>query len=332
MVAEVYGPDADTRRAVAHHLTDVFEQAGHITDVDNLMQQDYEVWRFVVDDEKALRMGVSVDAVNRTLEMAMGGFVLGDVKRGSVLEPTMIVLQLPLEARAEFTRMGEIPVPASGGGTVPLVELGRFVPDSQGAVIHHKDLRAVEYVVGDTMGRLGAPIYGMLEVDELLKGYVTPDGVEISGQYIGRPDALFKSGFEWGGEWTVTYETFRDMGIAFGVALILIYMLVVWQFGNFLLPAIVMAPIPLTLCRGVTWWGHTGSTWSADCPCAWWLQTANKPTCGCWARRPCKDVRLNNGKSPPVCRMVKPTSVGNGMTLNWIPCCAKSCPMAQAVS
>ena len=247
VVAEVYGPDAETRRAVAHQLTDVFEQATHVTDVDNLMQQDYEVWRFVVDDEKALRMGVSVDAVNRTLEMAMGGFVLGDVKRGSVLEPTMIVLQLPLAARAEFARLGEIPVPALDGGTVPLVELGRFVPDSQGAVIYHKDLRALEYVTGDTIGRLGAPIYGMVEIDRLLKGYVTPDGVEIAGQYIGRPDSPFKSSFEWTGEWTVTYETFRDMGIAFGIALVLIYMLVVWQFGNFLLPAIVMAPIPLTL-------------------------------------------------------------------------------------
>jgi multidrug efflux pump subunit AcrB len=247
VVAEVYGPDADTRREVAHHLTDVFEQAGHITDVDNLMQQDYEVWRFAVDDEKALHLGVSVDAVNRTLEMAMGGFVLGDVKRGSVLEPTMIVLQLPLDARAEFARLGEIPVPASGGGTVPLAELGRFVPDSQGPIIYHKDLRALEYVVGDTIGRLGAPIYGMLEVDGMLKDYITPDGQTLSGQYIGRPDSMFKSSFAWTGEWTVTYETFRDMGIAFGIALILIYMLVVWQFGNFLLPAIVMAPIPLTL-------------------------------------------------------------------------------------
>lgn len=247
VVAEVYGPDAETRRAVARHLTEVFEQAQHITDVDNLMQDDYPVWRFVVDDEKALRMGVSVDSINRTLEMAMGGFVLGDVKRGSVLEPTMMVLQLPLEARAEFARLGVIPVSANDGVTVPLAELGRFVPDSQGSVIYRKDLRPLEYVTGDTQGRLGAPIYGMLEVDKMLEGYVTPDGVEIAGQYIGRSETLARSSFEWGGEWTVTYETFRDMGIAFGVALVLIYMLVVWQFGNFLLPAIVMAPIPLTL-------------------------------------------------------------------------------------
>jgi hypothetical protein len=87
----------------------------------------------------------------------------------------------------------------------------------------------------------------MMEVEDMLKDYVAPDGVVISGEMLGPPAAGYSSGFEWAGEWTVTYETFRDMGIAFGIALVLIYMLVVWEFGNFVLPAIIMAPIPLTL-------------------------------------------------------------------------------------
>ena len=130
---------------------------------------------------------------------------------------------------------------------MPLGELGRFAKAKQDEIIYHQDLRPVEYVVGDAVGRLAAPIYPMMEVDEVLQGYTTPDGVKMSGSLIGPPPDNGKSGFEWGGEWTVTYETFRDMGIAFGVALVLIYILVVWEFGNFVLPAVIMAPIPLTL-------------------------------------------------------------------------------------
>ena len=102
-------------------------------------------------------------------------------------------------------------------------------------------------MVGDAVGRLGAPIYPMAKIDEKLADYVTPDGQTLSGTMMGKPEDNGLSSFEWAGEWTVTYETFRDMGAAFAVALVLIYMLVVGMFGNFLVPAIIMAPIPLTL-------------------------------------------------------------------------------------
>lgn len=247
VVAEVYGPDAETRREVARDLTEMFAQAEHLDDVDNLMQDQYEIWRFEVDRDKAQRVGVSVTDVNRVLDMAMGGYMIGDIKYNSVLDTTMIVLEVPLEARGDLGRMGLTPVPTQQGTTVPLAELGKFVRGLQDPVIYHKDLRDVEFVTAETVGTLAAPIYGMLEVGDLLKDYTAPDGVEISGEYLGPPKTSHQSGFEWAGEWTVTYETFRDMGMAFGVALILIYMLVVWEFGNFVLPAIIMAPIPLTL-------------------------------------------------------------------------------------
>lgn len=249
VVAEVYGPDAETRRQVAKDLTELFRQAEHLDDVDNLMQDQYEIWRFEVDRDKAQRVGVSVTDVNRVLDMAMGGYVLGDIKYNSVLDTTMIVLEVPLEARGDLGRMGLTPVPTQQGTTVPLAELGKFVRSLQDPVIYHKDLREVEYVTAETVGTLAAPIYGQLEVADLLKSneYKSPDGVEISGEYFGPPKTSHQSGFEWAGEWTVTYETFRDMGMAFGLALVLIYMLVVWEFGNFVLPAVIMAPIPLTL-------------------------------------------------------------------------------------
>ncbi|MBF0444179.1 MAG: efflux RND transporter permease subunit [Magnetococcales bacterium] len=247
VVAEVTGPTPQIRHAVANHITKLFEEAEGIVDVDNYMQQDFELWRFEVDSEKAVRRGISVDAINRNLGMAMGGARLGDVKRGNVLEPTYIVLQVPMAIRSKITSLADLPISSPAGGIVPLGELGHFVKGQQDPIIYHKDLRPVEYITGEVTGLLDAPIYSMMEVDEKLKDYTTPDGHVISGEFLGPPDTYSKSGFEWTGEWTVTFETFRDMGMAFGVALILIYMLVVWEFGNFTLPAIIMAPIPLTL-------------------------------------------------------------------------------------
>ena len=248
VVAEIYGPDDATRRQVASDMTAMFEQVESLADVDNYMQEAHEVLRFDVDAEKAVRQGISVDTVIRNLEMALGGFKAGDIKRGSLLEPTYITLEVPLAVRAQINRLADLPIPTMDGRTLPLAELGRFVRVAQDPIVYHKDLRPVEYVVGDAVGRLGAPLYPMLEMEDKLADYTTPDGEVISGTFFtGPPPDNGKSGFEWGGEWTVTYETFRDMGLAFGVALILIYMLVVGEFGNFVTPGVIMAPIPLTL-------------------------------------------------------------------------------------
>ncbi|MGB0722817.1 MAG: efflux RND transporter permease subunit [Gammaproteobacteria bacterium] len=247
VVAEIYGPDAETRRQVATDMTAMFKTVDSLDDVDNYMANPHKVWRFRVDTEKAVRRGISVDAIIRTMEMAMGGYRVGDVKQGKDLEPTWIILEAPLSVRADMGRLADLPVSNGQGQTVPLAELGRFEQVAQDPILYSKDLRPVEYVVGDAVGRLGAPIYPMLEMEEKLQDYKTPDGVTLSGEFLGPPPDDGRSAFEWGGEWTVTFETFRDMGAAFGVALVLIYILVVWEFGNFVVPGVIMAPIPLTL-------------------------------------------------------------------------------------
>lgn len=250
VVAEVYGPDEGVRRQVARDMTAMFEQVENIVDADNYLAEPYDYWRFEVDTEKAVRRGISVDAVNRNLAMAMGGFRIGDVKRGDVLEPTYIVMQVPLASRAEISALGSLPMPAPSGQTVPLAELGRFVKMPEDAVIYHKDLRPMEYVVGEMEGFLGAPIYGMFGVEDLLEDYAGLDGARITGMpmgLIGPPRDDSVSGFEWTGEWTVTYETFRDMGLAFMAALVLIYGLIVWEFRDFAIAGLIMSPIPLTL-------------------------------------------------------------------------------------
>ncbi len=250
VVAEVYGPDAEARRQMATELTEIFHESYILEDVDNYMSDPHQVLRFIVDTEKANRRGISVETINRNLSMAMGGMPLGDVKQGKTREPTMIALEVPLAVRSKVSSLSDLPIPMMNGqGVVPLGELGRFVTYIEDPIIYHKDLRAVEYVVGDAVNELPAPLYAMFDLEKIMKekGLQAPTGEEIESNWISPPEETFKSGYKWDGEWHITYETFRDMGIAFGVALILIYILVVWQFGNFIIPLIIMAPIPLTM-------------------------------------------------------------------------------------
>ncbi|MBN2887418.1 MAG: efflux RND transporter permease subunit [Chromatiaceae bacterium] len=261
VVAEIHGPTPELRREFAREVTEVFEQAESARDVDNYLRDAFEYWRFEVDTEKAVRRGISVDTINRNLEMALGGAPMGDIKaasgRQSGHEPIRIVLQVPLAERSQIERLGDLPIQSSQGFTVPLSELGSFHLTPEEDIIYHKDLRGVEYVVADVGGRLAAPVYAMFQVQKLMaeRDHVAPDGTRpASGggfgdafHWLGPPPDDSRLAWEWGGEWTVTYETFRDMGAAFAVALVLIYILVVWEFGNFRIPLVIMAPIPLTL-------------------------------------------------------------------------------------
>lgn len=250
VVAEIHGPDAETRRQVARDMERMFEKADNIVDVDTYMASPYNYWRFTVDTQKAVREGVTVDTINRNLSMAMGGHRLGDVKQAAPLEPTYIVLQVPLSVRSQVSKLYNLPIAANNGKMLPLGELGRFEQLPEDPIIYHQDLRGVEYVTGEGEGRLGAPIYGMFAVEDQLENYTTPDGQQITGMpwgLLGPPDTDTISGFEWGGEWTVTYETFRDMGAAFMAAMLLIYGLIVLEFRDYALAGLIMAPIPLTL-------------------------------------------------------------------------------------
>ena len=272
VVAEIHGPDANTRRQVADDITQIFKEAKKISDVDNLMRSSMETWRFEIDREKASRQGISVKTINQHLAMVMGEFEVTTIFNSIISESTHIVLTIPIEKRSNLNRLGDLPIMTMDQRTIPLSELGKFVKVKRDPIIFHKDLRPVEFVVGDAVGRLGAPIYAMLEVEEILaeKNYTTPDGIELrSGEYTGAPLNDKQTGFEWSGEWTVTYETFRDMGMAFGVALIAIYMLVVWAFGNFTIPAIIMSPIPLTLLGIVPGHWLLGAEFTATSMIGW---------------------------------------------------------------
>ena len=247
MVAEVYGPTAEIRRQTATDLMRIIQETPDTADINTFMIRPYQEAAFEIDRQHAGMHGVSVEEINREVTMAMGGFAVGPVKLVHELEQTIIVMQLPLSVRANPGSLLTLPIRTQTGSFVPLGELGRFIRRNVSPPIFHKDLRPVEYVTAEIVGPLGAPLYGMLNVDAKLKDYRAADGVSLHGTYFGKPKNLDVSSFKWDGEWEVTYVTFRDMGLAFAAALVLIYMLVVAEFRNFVLPAVVMAPIPLTL-------------------------------------------------------------------------------------
>jgi multidrug efflux pump subunit AcrB len=269
VVAEVYGPDKETRRKLANDLTELFKESGTMTDIDNLMRDKYPVIDFQVDTAKASRFGVSVMTIKETLVMAMSGFNVGTIRLKNALEPSRICLQIPLSKRSQLSYLTQLPVPSQHGGMIPISELGSFSYKKQDDLIFHKDLADIEYVLGEPKGRLSAPIYAMMGVDDLLLKYQTIDGKQLQGEYLGPPKDQIVPSFEWTGEWTVTYETFRDMGSAFVVALVVIYMLVVWQFGNFIIPAVIMAPIPLTLLGIVPGHWLLGAEFTATSMIGW---------------------------------------------------------------
>ncbi len=247
MVAEVYGPTAEIRREVAKEITLKFEEAQYVGDVDNYIEAPHYITEFQVDIDKAMQKGITVESINQSIALAMGGFIVGDIKEPHSTEPIKIVLQAPHSERALTGNITNLPIPSANGTMVPLFELGEFKQVLNDPIVYHKDLRAVEYVVGESVGELAAPIYGMFEVDDLLEDYVTPDGQTLSGRMFSAPETDKVSGFRWDGEWRVTFITFRDMGAAFGAAILLIYILVVWEFGNFRVPLIIISPIPLTM-------------------------------------------------------------------------------------
>ena len=249
VVAEVYGNDAGVRRQVARDMTGMFEDVPNLVDVDNFLAAPHRELRFDVNKDKAKRNGLTQKTINKNVKLLFGKS-LGDVKRGVALEPTNIHMEVPLARRSRLANLSNVPIANQSGKTTPLGEVGRFQYRWADPVIYHKDLQPVEYVTGEMEGKLGAPLYGMLDVEKRLADYTAPDGSSFSGMpwgLIQQPTDQRQPDIKWGGAWTVTYETFRDMGMAFMAALVLIYGLIVWQFKNYTLALVVMSPIPLTL-------------------------------------------------------------------------------------
>ncbi len=250
LLAEIYGPDAATRREVAAKVRKAFESVDFIVDVDDSFGVPSERLRFAIDQEALEFHGVQEQAVYDTIAALVGGTKVGYSQRGSGLKPIAINVALPRSGLTLDERVLSTPLPAGGtarqGANVELGDVVTLKREVSSYPIFRHNGRFAEMVSGDLAGRFEAPIYGMLAVNDKIAGMDwdatgKPD-IALHGQPLdeSRPTLL------WDGEWEVTYVTFRDMGAAFVVAILGIYLLVVAQFGSFLLPLVVLTPVPLT--------------------------------------------------------------------------------------
>ena len=246
IVAEVYGPDYQRQREIGRALEQRFLATDGIVDVDTSVEADAAREVLVIDRDRAARLGVSQAAIAETIAAGLSGHDATFVIDGSSKYPRPIRLRLPVADQASLDGVLSLRVRGGDGQLVPLSELVRMEPARWDGAIHHKDLLPVVYVMGDESSDIDSPLYGMFD----LVGQVSDNLVEgqaLSQHYIAQPADTAGFAIKWDGEWQITYETFRDMGIAYAAGMVLIYLLVVAWFRNYLVPLVIMAPIPLTV-------------------------------------------------------------------------------------
>jgi multidrug efflux pump subunit AcrB len=247
IVAEIYGPEAEGRREVAKAVRAVMQAHEGIVDVDDSAIADAPRTLLVVDRRKAAMLGVPQPAIVSTLRAGLAGEAAAFLHDGSKY-PAAATLQLPAERHGDLDALLQLAVRAASGRLVPVGELVTVTDSLREQPIHHKDLLPVAYVVGDMAGRVDSPLYGMFAIRAAVASIATPGGGTLAEYFVRQPDDPYRGyAIKWDGEWQITYETFRDMGAAYAVGLVLIYLLVVAQFGSYLVPLIIMAPIPLTV-------------------------------------------------------------------------------------
>jgi len=247
LVAEVYGPDPKRQVEIAKEIKDIFQNTAGVVDVDWYVEEDQKKITFDVDRDKTALNGVSVEAAAQTLRIALNGMAAGPVHFEREKEPVELLMRMPIAERASLASLKEVTVPSASGTMVPLSELVTVKEGIEDKTIYHKNLKRVTYVIGDVAGTEESPVYVILKMKEKIRNLKLPEGYELQQYSTIQPPLEQKYAMKWDGEWHITYEVFRDLGIAFAAVLVLIYILVVAWFRSFVIPLIIMAPIPLTL-------------------------------------------------------------------------------------
>jgi multidrug efflux pump subunit AcrB len=264
LVAEIYGPNDQARLAMANRVRDIFKSTPGVVDVDWYIEADQPKVRFVIDKEKAALHGISAETISDTLRIAVGGRSIDLLHQPREKEDVNIVMELPRSARVTpdelltlRVRSGDanaLPEPGTTGSPTPLVplrELVRVENTITDKSIYHKNLMPVTYVIGDVAGVVESPVYAILKMNKALRALDTRQfggsGGKLAIYNAHLPFSDLQPSLKWDGEWQITIEVFRDLGLAFAVVLVLIYALMVGWFRSFLTPLIVMAAIPFSL-------------------------------------------------------------------------------------
>ena len=247
LVAEVYGPDYERQIEVARQIRGVFDSTPGVVDVDSYIEDEQSKFQFIVDKEKAALNGVSVEQVAATLRIAVQGANVGLAHQVQEKEDVFVMLRLPRVQRSSVDSLKGIKVMGHGGNLVPLGELVRVEQGVNEQSIYHKNLMPVVYVTADVAGEVESPVYAIFKLNDAIDQLKLPEGYQLERYVASQPFMTDKLAMKWDGEWHITYEVFRDLGLAFAAVLILIYILVVGWFQSFKTPFTIMAAIPFSL-------------------------------------------------------------------------------------
>jgi multidrug efflux pump subunit AcrB len=248
IVAEVYGPDEAGRIRAAKKIRAALAATPDIVGIDDSVEDVAPRIRLAVDQGKASLAGIARRDVAEAIRMGLAGADVTPLHDGQSKYEVPVRIALPPERQGALEELLKLAVRAPSGVLVPLSELVTPIADARDRPVYHKDLLPVVYVVADQAGSVDSPLYGMFAARGKVAGQPLEDGGVLGEYFIRQPSDPYREyALKWDGEWQVTYETFRDMGLAYAVGLILIYLLVVAQFRSYLTPLVIMAPIPLTV-------------------------------------------------------------------------------------
>ncbi len=247
IVAEVYGPSYDRQTEIARDIRNILEQTDGVVDVDWYVEDNQAKYRLEIDKAKAALNGITAQQITDTMRVAVDGMNVGLLHVPSEKEDIYINLRLPKAARSSIADIQNIKVTGSSGNMVPVSELVRVQELSNDKSIYHKNLMPVVYVTADVAGAIESPVYAILDLNEKIDAMMLPEGYALERYVATQPFLTDKYSMKWDGEWHITYEVFRDMGIAFAAVMVLIYILVVGWFQSFKTPLTIMAAIPFSL-------------------------------------------------------------------------------------
>ena len=248
LVAEVYGPDHKGRIELAGKIKKIFQETPGVVDVDWDVEDPQTKYDLKVDLDKAALLGISAADVSRTVQIGLSGASAGLLHDPTSREDVPIDVRLSQPDRSRIEDLEDLKLPGSSGGQVSLREVTNIQQTTIDTSVYRKNLRPVVYVTGDVAGEIESPVYAILKMSDTIGKIQLPDGYHVK-QYTGTalPENTDRYSMKWDGEWHITVEVFRDLGLAFAAVLVLIYVLVVGWFKSFKTPLVIMAPIPLTL-------------------------------------------------------------------------------------
>ena len=247
LVAEVYGPEAEEQMKVARQVREIFSTTEGVVDVDWYVEDDQTEFKVNVNKEKAMVVGVRPDQVVQAMHMGLRGAEVSYLYQERDYENVPILLRLDQKERSEISDLLKLKVRAGDGQLISLGDVVTVDEQMQDKSIYHKNQKRVVYVTGEVAGRLESPVYAIMDISERLKEVELPAGYQLNEFYTDQPFLENDFGLKWDGEWHITYEVFRDLGAAFAVVLVIIYMLITGWFQDFKVPVVMMIAIPLSL-------------------------------------------------------------------------------------